>query len=543
MDFALLPMLIGVPLVGALLCALSGEKGPTRAIALVTALLHFAIAGYAATRFDWDIRLEQLMAELGTFAPLNFSLKVGVDPLSMLLVLTTSVLSSVSILASFSRAGGAGSKDGAYYAWLLVLLGTMTGVWVARDLLLFYAFFELILVPLFFLIGTFGGPDRRMAAGKIFLYTFAGSILALPAILYVGLRAGTFDIGSVIHWAQAEGNLSAGERFWVLMGLLASFCVKTPIFPLHTWQPTAMGEAPGNGVVDASGMVLKLGAFAMLKIAVPIGFVSAGGLAAPTALTVVAVLAVIGILYGGLCAWAQTDAKRVLAYSSLSHVGFVVLGIMALTDIGMRGASLYLINTAITTGGLFLIVGMIYERYGTRDLTELGGLGKVMPLGAFFFGLFTMAAIGLPLLNGFVSEFLTILSAFTSPYLGIGFGVCAALGIVLGAIYMLSMAGKLLFGPLKVPAEGKVPAVMRGDLNFREVTALAPLAVLIVVLGVFPQPVLDTLRYTVEPLRAPVAAAEARANATASGGASIVASIDADIAVETDGRTKGEGGR
>jgi NADH-quinone oxidoreductase subunit M len=524
MDFALLPSLVALPLLGAVLCALAGSRGQgARMTALVISVLHFAVAMYACYRFNWNVRLEQLMAEFGSFAILNFSLKLGADSLSLLLVVTTSVLSAVSILASFSRPTGPASRDGAFYGWLMVLLGVMSGVWLARDLLLFYAFFELILVPLFFLIGTFGGADRRLAAGKIFLYTFTGSILALPAILYLGLQAGTFDLGRVIHWAQTPGNLSATERMWVLLGLLASFGVKTPLFPLHTWQPTAMGESPGSGVVDASGLVLKLGAYAMLKIAIPIGFLSTDGLASPTALTVVSVLAVVGILYGALCAWAQTDAKRLLAYSSLSHVGFVVLGIVALTDIGLRGASLYLINTAIITGGLFLIVGMIYERYGTRSVVELSGLGKVMPIGAFFLGLFTMAAIGLPLLSGFVSEFLTILAAFTSPYLGLAFGVCAALGIVLGAIYMLTMAARLLFGPLKVPAP-PAGAVMKGDLNLREVMSLAPLAVLIVVLGVYPQPVLNTLKFTTDPIlqpvvgrKAPVPAAEGEATSSATG--------------------------
>lgn len=525
MDFLLLPALVVLPVVAAVACALAGHRG-ARYVALLACVAQLAIAGYASVRFDWELRSEQLNAVLGEFAPLGVSLRLGADPLSLLLAVLTVLLATVAVLSSFSRPVGPASKDGPYYGWLMVLMGVMSGVWLARDLLLFYAFFELVLVPLFFLIGTFGGVDRRQAAAKLFIYTFAGSILALPAILFVGLNAGTFDMADATRWAQQ--NLTDTQRGWVLFGLLASFCIKTPLFPLHTWQPSAMSESPGDGVVDASGLVLKLGAYAILKVALPIGLLSADGLAAPTAHYLLAVLACVGIVYGAMCAWVQTDVKRLLAYSSLSHVGYVVLGIVALTDLGLRSASLYLINTGITTAALFLAVGMIYRRFGTRDLTELSGLGRVMPIGAFFIGLFTMAAIGLPLLNGFVSEFLTILAAFTSPYLGIGFGIVAALGILLGAMYMLAMVAKLLFGPLKHPAPvgGGTPT----DLGVREVTALAPLAVLVVVLGVFPQPVLRTLQYTVAPLRAPIAAAEARAQGLAE-----AAALPGTLVVQNEG--------
>jgi NADH-quinone oxidoreductase subunit M len=480
MDSFLLPLLLIVPLLGAVVTSML-RGSSAKASALLFSSLTLAVGATLAAKFDWYNGGDQFGTSLGDFTAIRFSISLGADALSLLLVLTTSVLATAAIVASFPTVK---SREGTYYGWLLVLLAALTGVWIARDLLLFYAFFELILVPLFFLIGSFGGPDRRQAALKIFIYTFAGSILALPAILYIGLKAQTFDIANAMIYVQ--GNFSPTEKFWCLLGLLASFCVKTPVFPFHTWQPSAMSESPGSGVVDCSGLVLKLGAYAILKIAVPVGL----GLFPHVQITL-AILAVIGILYGAVVAWVQTDMKRLLAYSSLSHVGFIVLGIVALQAIAWQGAALYLINTALSTGAMFLVVGMIYDRYGTRDMSELSGLGQKMPIMAFFFGLFTMAGIGLPLLNGFVSEFLTIQGTFLSTSLGIQYGVLAALGIILGAVYMLSMAGRVLFGAYRAPAVSE--PVVKGDLNPREVGVLSVLALLVLLLGVYPSPILKAL--------------------------------------------------
>lgn len=483
----LMALLVVVPVLGGIACAAMGKAA--RLLALVTAGLHVVLSLWLASLLDWHMPNLSKLAPLATFAPLKFGVTLGTDPLSTLLTLATGVLAFTAILASTT--GELRGRDGAFYGWLCGLVGAMTGVWLARDLLLFYCFFELILVPLFFLIGTFGGPERRTAAAKLFIYTFTGSILALPAILYLGIKAGTFERSAVIEFAQS--SLTMKERGWILAGLLCSFAVKTPLFPLHTWQPSAMAEAPGSGVVDAVGMVLKLGAYAMMTIALPIGLVAAGGqtgfVAFPNVLNALALLAVIGILYGALCAWVQTDMKRLLAYSSLSHVGFVVLGVVSISTIGLVGAGMYLVNTALITGALFLTTGMIYQRYGTRDTSELSGLGKPLPILSFFLGLFVMAAIGLPLTSGFVSEFLTVLGAFNSSVLPMTFGIFAALGIVLGAIYMLSMAARVLFGAVKVPAG----ATGVKDLCGREIAALSVLAVLILVLGVYPKPALRSL--------------------------------------------------
>jgi NADH-quinone oxidoreductase subunit M len=417
---------------------------------------------------------------------------------------------------------------------MLGLLVAMLGVFVARDLLLFYVFFELTLVPMFFIIGIWGGPERRYAAAKFFLFTFAGSVFTLAAAIYLGLKYQSFDIDTVIRGAQAGLNGAAAltdrERFWVLLGFLAGFAVKVPLFPVHTWLPLAHTEAPTAGSVILAGVLLKLGTFGLLRLAVPIGLVGfRDTYLFEAVIQTVAVLCVIGIIYGALVAWVQRDIKKLVAYSSVSHLGFCVLGLVALNEIGLQGSVLYMINHGLSTGALFLVIGMIYDRFHTRDIDELSGLARRMPKMAFFFVLFTLSSIGLPGLNGFVSEFLTILGAFTSPYLGFGFGAFAALGIILGAIYMLHMAARVIWGPLKVPdAHSHEPlphgaAVYdvhsarpstattkhyygddTGDLTGREIGILVPLAVAVVVLGVAPTPLLDSLFGPVQSILTPV---------------------------------------
>jgi NADH-quinone oxidoreductase subunit M len=303
------------------------------------------------------------------------------------------------------------------------------------------------------------------------------------------------------------------ERFWVLLSLLLAFAVKTPLFPLHTWLPLAHTEAPTAGSVDLAALVLKLGTYGLLRIALPIGLIAADGhVLFPGVLTFLAILCLIGIIYAALVAWVQTDIKKLVAYSSVSHLGFCVLGMLALNTEGMAGSVLYMINHGIVSGALFLIVGMIYNRYHTRDINELSGLARAMPRMAFFLMIFVMAAVGLPGLNNFVSEFLTILGAFVSPHLGITYGVIASTGIVLGAIYMLHFAAKLLFGPLHYPLlsedrDSHVTVhpkyVPGGDITNREVLVLTPLALAVIVLGVFPRPFLRAVERPLNEIRQP----------------------------------------
>src|SRR6185436_16048661 len=264
----------------------------------------------------------------------------------------------------------------------------------------------------------------------------------LAAIVYLGIKAGSFDIGMFGQTAI----LSDKERFWLLLGFLAGFAVKVPLFPVHTWLPLAHTEAPTAGSVILAGVLLKLGTYGILRFALPIGFGTS-----PTVVTVVGILCLIGIIYGALVAWVQQDIKKLVAYSSVSHLGFCVLGLAALNVEGISGSILYMINHGLSTGALFLVVGMIYDRYHTRDINQLSGLARKMPILAFFFVLFSLSSIGLPGLNGFVSEFLTILGAFKSEHLGMRYGAIAALGIILGAVYMLHMVARVIWGPLKTP--------------------------------------------------------------------------------------------
>lgn len=503
-DWKCVGLLAG-PLAGVVIGALLPRRvrGKTWGLAVSASTLIIAVT--MAIQFDWQAGGYQFVfGGPGTpsigIPSLGMQFVLGVDPISMMLVLLTAALHPLAVTASL-RTVHRRSRE--HYAWMNLLLVMMLGVFLAKDLLVFYAFFEASLVPLFFIVGIWGGKDRRRAAAKLFLYTFCGSVFMLAGIAYIGTRAHTFDIQQVVAFAQNPEQFSDRERFWVLLSFLAAFGVKTPLFPLHTWLPLAHTEAPTAGSVDLAALVLKLGTYGLLRVGLPIGMITAQGqVQFPVVLQVLAVLCLIGIIYGALVAWAQTDVKKLIAYSSVSHLGFCVLGMLALNPQGMAGSVLYMVNHGIVSGALFLCVGMIYNRYHTRDIRQLGGLAKAMPRLAFFLFLFTFAAVGLPMTNGFVSEFLTILGAFNSPHLGWAYGSVAAIGIVLGAVYMLKFAGGLMFGPLVYPAFDEESGthhtvhpkfVAGGDISGREVVVLAPLALAVVLLGVFPTPALRAL--------------------------------------------------
>ncbi|MEM8874900.1 MAG: NADH-quinone oxidoreductase subunit M [Planctomycetota bacterium] len=491
MDTMLL-LLILIPLVGAAAGALM-PGGLSRYWALGTSLTVALVAALLGVNFDWQaaaptvfdsLQFESQFFNLDRF---NFGITLGVDSIAMWLVLLTALLMPLAVLASYAPIK---TKESSYYAWMLLLLAAMMGVFVARDVLLFYIFFELTLIPMFFLIGVWGGANRREAAVKFFLFTFVGSVFTLAAILFLAAEARTFEMTQVIYTAQ---QLSPDAQFWVMLGLLAGFAVKIPLFPVHTWLPLAHTEAPTAGSVLLAGVLLKLGTYGMLRLAVPAGLVSADGVPAFATglIQFLGVLCLIGIIYGALVAWVQQDIKKLVAYSSVSHLGFCVLGLLAFNAIGIQGSVFYMLNHGISTGAMFLVIGMIYDRYHTRDIDALSGLGAVMPKLAFFFVLFVMASIGLPGTNGFISEFLSILGAFVSDQLGIWFGIIAAIGVILGAVYMLHMTAKIIFGPLKRPhRDEELPE----DLNLREFAILAPLAVIVIVFGVLPKPLLDSIR-------------------------------------------------
>jgi len=433
----------------------------------------------------------------------DFRYHVGVDGLSIWLVALTAFITPLAVWASFS---GIRQREREYYVLMLLLEAAMIGVFCARDLLLFYIFFEFTLIPLFFVIGIWGGPQKWAAAGKFFLYTFAGSMLTFAGVLYLAYQAYhlpeslggvgrfTFDLQTLYGL-----RLSGQQQFWLFLAFAAGFAIKVPLFPFHTWLPLAHTEAPTAGSVLLAGVLLKLGTYGFLRFSLPM---------LPDATVALApymgVLAVIGIIYGALVAWVQDDFKRLVAYSSVSHLGFCMLGMFALNQAGLTGSLLYMVNHGLSTGALFLVIGMIYERYHTREFAKIGGLARRMPVMAFFLVFFVLSSIALPGLNGFVSEFLVLLGAFTSGRpggewpagpLGVPYAVFAAAGIILGAVYMLAMVQRVLFGPLREPEH--TPDTSHGlkaDLTAREVGVLAPIAIACAVLGVWPRPVIDTIQ-------------------------------------------------
>jgi NADH-quinone oxidoreductase subunit M len=516
MESDLLWILLLIPAAGALICALLPAMH-AKIWALAVSIITLGVA--VAIALDFNLNASQMQLTYSGFElqGVGASFSLGVDGFSFWLVLLTALLTPLAIAASFESI-----KDRAreYYSWMLLLLSAMLGVFVSRDLLLFYVFFELTLVPMFFIIGIWGGPDRRFAAGKFFLFTFTGSVFTLAGAIYLAMQAknagieNSFDIATLVAFAQQ--HLSATERHWLLLAFVAGFAVKVPLFPVHTWLPLAHTEAPTAGSVILAGVLLKLGTYGLLRLAVPIGIIGLGGVAFPEqqAIRVLGTLCVIGVIYGALVAWVQQDIKKLVAYSSVSHLGFCVLGLLALNTWGIEGSVLYMVNHGLSTGALFLVIGMIYDRYHTRDINQLSGLAKTMPILAFFFVLFALSSIGLPGLNGFVSEFLTILGAFTSPYLGAGYGTFAALGIILGAVYMLHMVARVVFGPLKVPDvhnDATTPESSHGhhgpgDIGRREIAILVPLAIAVVWLGVLPSPLLNSMSGNTGQMLAPLSA-------------------------------------
>ena len=348
-----------------------------------------------------------------------------------------------------------------YYAWINALLVAMLGVFLARDLLLFYVFFELTLIPMYFIIGIWGGPERRYAANKFFLFTFAGGVMTLAAAIYVGMSAGTFalddwTVSGIVHQHSVDSLGSASPddhrtlvgRDWVARRV----CRQDAAVP-RAYLAAARSYRSSNRRLGhpCRRVVETWHLWFVHPRRADRHYSPQAGRSFPELIHFVSIICIIGIIYGALCAWVQPDIKKLVAFSSVSHLGFCVLGLFALNDIGMQGSVLYMINHGLSTGAMFLVIGMIYDRYHTRDINKLSGLARNMPVMSFFFIFFTLSSIGLPGLNGFVSEFLTTLGAFTSPYLNPWYGSVAAIGIILGAVYMLHMAARVIMGPLKVP--------------------------------------------------------------------------------------------
>ncbi|HCC78653.1 MAG: NADH dehydrogenase [Chloroflexi bacterium GWB2_49_20] len=479
MDFLTNPLnlVIFFPLLGvlALLLMPSGKKDLLRWTAFLASLLTFGISIWVLTLFkstDANLQLGLNIPWIQV-AGWNINYATGVDGLSILLVLLTAFLSPISILSTWTAVEER-VKD--FMIFFLLLEVGMMGVFLAQDLFLFYIFWEFTLVPMYFLIGIWGGPQRIYAAVKFFLYTMAGSILMLIAVLWLGINQNSFSVPDLI---ARSGSIPADIQMWLFLAFAAAFAIKVPMWPLHSWLPDAHVQAPTAGSVILAGVLLKMGTYGFLRFNLPL-FPQAAIKAAPW----MAGLAVIGIIYGALVSYSQKDVKKLVAYSSVSHLGFVMLGLFALNPMGIQGGILQMINHGLSTGALFLLVGMIYERRHTREMDAFGGLWKVMPVYATLMLIVSLSSMGLPGLNGFVGEFTILLGAFGSQAIGSPwFAGVAAVGVILAAIYILYMFQKMFLGPLDKEENKKLK-----DLNWREIATLVPLLVFIFWIGLYPKP-------------------------------------------------------
>ena len=445
------------------------------------------------------------LSQAGPHSPgVKLEFFLGLDGISVALVLLTTILTISSVLVSWTAIR---ERAAEFYACLLILETGLVGVFCSFDIILFYVFFEFTLIPLFFLVGIWGGPLRRYAAGKFFVYTLGGSLITLLGLVSMVVAAvrdnptltTPFSIPDLAQ-TLSQHQLPAAVQTTLFLMIAAGFMVKVPLFPFHTWLPLAHVEAPTAGSVLLAGVLLKLGTYGFLRMLLPMLPYACLN----TGLPLIGTMASIGILYGSFCALSQNDIKKLVAYSSVAHLGFCMLGLFALNEEGISGGVLQMINHGLSTGALFCIVGMFYERYHTRQLNELGGIATKLPLMAVAMVFTSFASIGLPGLNGFVGEFLCLAGMFKAGD-GIGaiFATMGALGVVIGAWYLLGVVQHAFFGKVHLPAEDHGHGHHHAhepvaDLNAREIAALAPLLGLCLLLGLFPQPLLNLIRPDVQ---------------------------------------------
>ena len=504
-----LPTLLALPIAGALVILLHGasSKGEgtgglddasamfPRRITLFTFVLQFIVSiglWWVVAPGETGFRAVVDLPWIRTWG-INFA--VGVDGISVMLVLLTTFIMPLVVLGGWTSVR---TKVHSYHALMLILTTGMVGVFVARDLFLFYVMWEVMLVPMYFIVGIWGGARRLYAALKFFLFTFVGSLLMLVAILYLGIKAGdpatgipNFAFDAIFAAAQQsrQGGLTlpfvgvfVSANVLMVLAFFSAFAVKVPMFPFHTWLPDAHVEAPTAGSVILASIMLKLGTYGFIRLAIPLFPAEA---MSPAIRTTIIVLAVVGVIYGSLVAMVQPDFKKLVAYSSVAHLGMVMLGLFALTRESVQGAMMVMIGHGLSTGALFLLIGMIYERKHSREIAAYGGIAKVVPIFATLLTVVALSSIGLPGTNGFVSEFLVLVGSFkTYPILT----TVSAIGVILAAAYLLWALQRIIYNPLDKPENEHLT-----DLNWREIALLTPVIIAIFWLGIYPKPVLTRM--------------------------------------------------
>lgn len=480
MNLIIITMLI--PLAGMFAIFLLNKEN-SKAIKITTlgfSLVTFIHSLLLVYSFDSSNPDFQFLFEQTWIESIDAGFRIGLDGMSMLLLMLTTFLMPLVVLNSFSAIN---KREKGFYMMLMLLEFALIGVFVSLDIFLFYIFWEIILIPMYFIIGIWGGKDRIYASIKFFIFTMVGSLFMLIAIIWLGLYVGNDILGTgfttnFILIREVSSQIPMNIQYWLFIAFALSFLIKVPIFPLHTWLPDAHTEAPTPGSVILAGVLLKMGTYGLIRFNLDL-FPSASIDFAPY----IATLAVIGIIYGALVAMVQKDIKKLVAYSSVSHLGFVVLGIFSMTTEGVQGAIIQMVNHGLSTGMLFICVGILYERRHTRAISEYGGIARIMPQYSVFFAIAMFASVGLPLLNGFVGEYLTLIGAFISPiYDTPVFAILGATGVIFAAVYLLWMWQRVMFGTNDNPNNQSLK-----DINKREWLILVPMVIFIVWIGIYPK--------------------------------------------------------
>lgn len=484
-GFPILTVIVLSPLLGAFFAILfrNGANGLSAGVAtFIGSLLTLGLCGYLTVHFDSSLYGFQFVEKVPWVERFGIHYFVGIDGFSLGLVLVAAFLLPSALMATWNTK----ERSWTFQVQIMFLQVGILGSFVALDAVLFYTFFEIMLVPLYFMIGIWGGSNRIYATTKFFIYTVFGSLLLLASLIYTGiLYHGEFGRWSfsIPDWYQL--SIAGSTQMWLFVGFCLAFAIKAPLFPFHTWLPDAHYEAPTLGSVELAGLLLKLGPYGIIRFVIPMFPV-----AADFYVPIIIIFGLVGIIYGGLVAMVQQQLKKLIAYSSVAHMGYIIVGIFVFNVQGLAGGLIQMINHALVTGALFLCVGMLYGRTHTQEIKEYGGVVHTMPIFSAFFLFFSLASIGLPGLNGFVGELMIMLGAAR---LNIIYAIVAAFGVIIAAIYMLWMYQRVIFGPIKNETIGNLK-----DLSLREVLLLLPLAASTLALGVYPQPFFDRVNTTIE---------------------------------------------